>query len=619
MNKIFESKFICKNKRIAFAYTENNEKVLIRDINFNNAFDGDTVIVEIIDDEKLIGKVKEIVKRQENPYFGTVILCKRNKYIIRLNRSDLIVTTTTKKINIKHGDILSFNIDYTTLNKEDIKVNVINNFGNINNSNNILNSLLYSSNISIGFSRDIKKEIVEIKRPNINEELKYRVDLRHQKTITIDDISAKDLDDAIYLEKEENHYTLYVSIADVSYFVKEYSKLDLEAAKRGNSIYLVEQVIPMLPKKLSNNLCSLNPDEDKLTFTVKLKYDLSGKLIESDFFKSVIKSHHRLNYNDVNNMFENNDKSFLMLWDMLELSKILRKQKNKKGMINFNIPEIKLILDENGEIKEIKKRTTGLSQELIEDFMVAANEAVAEYLHWQNIPAIYRIHEAPEIDVLRNLNQKLNILGYNINNIMDIHPGKIAKIIDKSSNDENSYLIHKTILQSMKRAKYMSENKGHFGLALDNYLHFTSPIRRYSDLIVHRMLQFTLTNKKLSTKYIDMKKDEYKMVAEHISKTERIAERLEKDSIKLKLLDYMKKHLNEIFDARISGIIRGKLFLQLDNLIETVFYDNYSDRYTIDNTLLIDNKGNKFNIGDKVKIKIIKLDYERIEIISEVL
>ncbi|WP_064581151.1 ribonuclease R family protein [Streptobacillus moniliformis] len=619
MNKIFESKFICKNKRIAFAYTDNNEKVLIRDINFNNAFDGDTVIVEIIDNERLIGKVNKIVKRQDSPYFGNVILCKRNKYIIRLNRSDLIVTTTTKKINIKHGDILSFNIDYTTLNKDDIKVNILNNFGNINNSDNILNSLLDASNISKGFLNEIKKEVVEIRRPNVSEELKYRVDLRHQKTITIDDISAKDLDDAIYLEKEENHYILYVSIADVSYFVKEYSKLDFEAAKRGNSIYLAEQVIPMLPKKLSNNLCSLNPDEDKLTFTVKLKYDLNGKLIESDFFKSIIKSHHRLNYTDVNKMFDNNDKSYPILWDMLELSKLLRKQKNKKGMINFNIPEIKLILDENGDIKEISKRISGLSQELIENFMVAANEAVAEYLHWQNIPAIYRVHEASEIDTLRSLNKKLNILGYNINNVMDIHPGKIAKIIDKSSNDENSYLIHKTVLQAMKRAKYMNENKGHFGLALDNYLHFTSPIRRYSDLIVHRMLQFTLNNKKISTKYIDKKKEEYKLIAEHISKTERVAERLEKDSIKLKLLDYMKKHLNEVFEARISGIIRGKIFLQLDNLIETVFYDNISSKYIIDDALLIDNKGNKFNIGDKVKIKIIKLDYERIEIISEVL
>ncbi|WP_156299496.1 ribonuclease R family protein [Streptobacillus canis] len=619
MNKIFESKFICKNRRFAFAYTENNEKVLIRDLNFNNAFDGDTVKVEIIDEEKLIGKVLQVLKRQKTPYFGNVILCKRNKYIIRLNRSDLIVTTSSNKIKIKHGDILSFTIDYSTLNKDDIKVNVITNFGNINNSNNLLNSLLYAANISVGFNPEIKKETVQIKKPEITEELNYRVDLREQNTVTIDDITAKDLDDAIYLEKDDNSYTLYVSIADVSHFVKEYSTLDLEAAKRGNSIYLAEQVIPMLPKKLSNNLCSLNPDEDKLTFTVKLKYDLNGKLIESDFFKSIIRSHHRLNYDDVNNMYHNNDKSFPMLWDMLDLSRLLRNQKNKKGMINFNIPEIKLILDENGDIINISRRVSGLSQELIEDFMVAANEAVAEYLHWQNTPAIYRVHEAPEIDTLRTLNQKLNILGYNINNIMDVHPGKIAKIIDKSADDDNSYLIHKTILKAMKRAKYMNENKGHFGLALDNYLHFTSPIRRYSDLIVHRMLQYSLTNKKLSTKYIDKKLEEYKMIAEHISKTERIAERLEKDSIKLKLLDYMKKDLNEVFEARISGIITGKLFLQLENLVEVVFYDNDSYKYTITDNLLVDNKGNQFNIGDKVKIKIIKLDYERIEIISEVI
>ncbi|NYV27337.1 VacB/RNase II family 3'-5' exoribonuclease [Streptobacillus felis] len=619
MNNIFESKFICKNRRIAFTYTENNEKILIRDVNFNNAFDGDTVAVEIIDNEKLVGKVIKIIKRQETPYFGNVIISKRNKYIIRINRSDLIVTCPKNKIKINQGDILSFRIDYTTLQKDDIKVNIISNFGNINNSNNILNSLLYASNISTGFSPEIKKETVSIKRPNIENDLNYRVDLRHQNTITIDDISAKDLDDAIYLEKNDNYYTLFVSIADVSYFVKEYSNLDLEAAKRGNSIYLAENVIPMLPKKLSNNLCSLNPNEDKLTFTVKLKYDLNGKLIESDFFKSIINSHHRLNYDEVNKMYKNNDKSFSMLWDMLELSKLLRKNKNKKGMINFNIPEIKLILNEDGNIKEISKRTSGLSQELIEDFMVAANEAVAEYLHWQNSPAIYRVHESPETDTLRSLNKKLNILGYNISNIMDIHPGKISKIIDKSSNDVNSYLIHKTILQSMKRAKYMNENKGHFGLALDNYLHFTSPIRRYSDLIVHRILDFSLNNKKISTKFIDKKMEEYKMIAEHISKTERTAERLEKDSIKLKILDYMKNNINSVFEARISGIISGKVFLQLENLVETVFYDSDTNKYIIENYQLHDKYGKIYNIGDKVKIKILKLDYEKIEIISEVI
>ena len=374
----------------------------------------------------------------------------------------------------------------------------------------------------------------------------------------------------------------------------------------------------MFPKKLSNNLCSLNPNEDKLCFTIKLKYNLKGKLIETDFFKSIINSKERYSYNEVNKIFETKSNKLPMLHDMLELSKMLRSKKNKKGMINFDIPEIKVILDKNNQVSEIKTRSSGLAENLIEDFMIEANKSVAEKLFWQELPAIYRVHETPSYDSLSELNKKLNLLGYNIKNIQDIKPSKMSKIINSSKDDEKSYLIHKLILRSMMKAKYHNKDLGHFGLALDHYLHFTSPIRRYSDLVVHRMLYYSITNyRNLNLNKLDTK---FKNIAEHISNTERIAERLERDSINLKLLDYMKSKKGKIMQAMISGIKGSKVFLQLSNNIEVCSYIENSPNYVFNEDSIISTSDNKeYFIGEYVNIRILNLDYERIEITSEVI
>ena len=579
--------FTSKNPRFGFVNAQDGLTYMIHFDNFNNAFDKDEVEIDIYDTEKLLAKVTKIISRPTIPFYGIVKFLKKNKAIIKINRSNkIVVAKLTKNIILKANDIVSFKIDYSTLKKDDIMVHILHNYGNINNSSNLFSSILESSNIPLSFSKESKKEAIQIKRINIDEELKYRKDLRKQATITIDDITAKDLDDAIYLEKKEDKYILYVSIADVSHFVKENSFLDFEAAKRGNSVYLIDKVIPMLPKRISNNLCSLNPNEDKLCFTAKLTYTLDGKLIDSDFFKSIINSKRRLTYDYVNDIFNKKEKKGNeMLFTMLEFSLILRQKKYKN---------------------------------LIEDFMVEANCAVAERLFWQGIPAIYRIHEAPSIDSLKELNSKLNLLGYNINNISDIHPGKISKIIENSKYDERAYLIHKTILKSMQRAKYSNEDKGHFGLALDHYLHFTSPIRRYSDLIVHRMLNYSIKAKNINLEKLEKRNQEFISISNHISKTERIAEMLEKDSIKIKLLDYMKKNINKNFKGFISGIISTKVFIQLENYIEVVFYDTDSKMYSILEDKLVDKYGKQYHIGDKINVKIIKLDYEKLEIISEV-
>lgn len=617
MNKTLTTKFIYRYQRIAFVFTEDDKKITIQPRNFKGAFDGDTVKVAV-DLKTQTGKVLEIIEKQKEPYYGRVIRVWKNKILVQLNRSDILVRLP-KSNDLNVNDLVSVKINNTTIKDyKSICAELVKNYGNINNSENVFNNILDRSNIPTSFSKDIRNEAIKIKRPDIEKELENRIDLRDKHTITIDDITAKDLDDAIYLEKDDNFYTLWVSIADVSHFVKENSLLDKEAFNRGNSVYLVDKVIPMFPKKLSNNLCSLNPNEDKLCFTIKLKYNLKGKLIETDFFKSIINSKERYSYDEVNKIFETKSNKLPMLHDMLELSKMLRSKKNKKGMINFDIPEIKVILDKNNQVSEIKTRSSGLAENLIEDFMIEANKAVAEKLFWQELPAIYRVHETPSYDSLSELNKKLNLLGYNIKNIQDIKPSKMSKVINSSKDDEKSYLIHKLILRSMMKAKYHNKDLGHFGLALDHYLHFTSPIRRYSDLVVHRMLYYSITNyRNLDLNKLDTK---FKNIAEHISNTERIAERLERDSINLKLLDYMKSKKGKIMKAMISGIKGSKVFLQLSNNIEVCSYIENSPNYVFNEDSIISTSDNKeYFIGEYVNIRILNLDYERIEITSEVI
>ena len=426
------------------------------------------------------------------------------------------------------------------------------------------------------------------------------------------------------MEKSENGYKLLVSIADVSYYVKENTELDGEALKRGNSIYLVDRVIPMLPKKLSNNLCSLNPNEDKLTFTVEIDFDNNGKIIGNDFYKSVIKSKYRMTYNDVNEIFESNidliDKYsgiVPMLHQMLELSHLIREAKKRRGSIDFELPEIKVILDSNKMVKDIELRSRGEAERLIEDFMVAANEVVAEKLHWEEIPAIYRVHEDPDKAKIQVLNESLMKFGYFLKGLDDIHPGKFQQIIDKTTGLPEGYLIHKLILRAMQRARYANKNLGHFGLASKFYLHFTSPIRRYADLVVHRMLGRSIE------KYMnDKEKSKYganlDIVSSIISKTERVADKLEEDSVKIKLIEYMQDKIGQVFIARLSGMNKNKIFMELENHIEVVYniissQDNFI--YDEENFKITNTKTNEsFTMGNTLKVGVTGASYDKMEI-----
>ena len=548
------------NGNFGFLDIPGEKSVFIPGNYLNTAMNGDTVLIRILKDSKSPdksreGEVYKIVKRDRDIIVGVFEKSMNFGFVRPKNAPRDIYISKKKTKGAKTGDLVAVKIYFWGDREKKPEGEVVSIIGNPQDTQTLISALLIDNGIQEKFSSEVIKEVDRIEE-DFSEELENRKDLRHLNIVTIDGADAKDLDDAVYVEKTDLGYKLYVSIADVSYYVKEGTELDTEALKRGNSIYLVDRVIPMLPRKLSNNLCSLNPHEDKLTFTVEIDFDARGKVIGNDFYKSVIKSKYRMTYTDVNKIFEGDEELIekysavhKMFTEMLELSHIIRNTKKRRGSIDFELPEIKVVLDENKLVKKIEVRERGEAEKLIEDFMVAANEVVAEKLFWEEIPAIYRVHEDPDKAKIAVLNESLAKFGYYIKNLEDLHPGKFQTIIEKTTGLPEGYLIHKLILRAMQRARYANKNLGHFGLASKYYLHFTSPIRRYSDLVVHRMLGRSIERfmkEKEKAKYMSS----FEVISTAISRTERIADKLEEDSVKIKLIEYMQDKIGKTYIAR---------------------------------------------------------------------
>ena len=615
------------NGKFGFLDIPGEKSIFIAGPNINTAMDGDTVLVRItkesVNSKSREGEVISIITRgksivigeyQQNDNFGFV----RS----RDNYKDIYISRKKKK-NAKDGDLVAVKLYFWGDSERKPEGEIISVLGDSEDTSALIKALLINSGITEEFSQEVTEEVGEISE-NIQAEIANRKDLRDLDIITIDGEDAKDLDDAVYVEKNENGYKLLVSIADVSFYVKEGTELNKEAVKRGNSIYLVDRVIPMLPRKLSNNLCSLNPNEDKLTFTVEMHFDDKGKLIKNDFYRSVIKSKYRMTYTNVNRIIDKEDEVIneykpivKMVNEMLELSKILRDVKKRRGSIDFELPETKVVLGEDKKISDIVLRKRGEAERLIEDFMVVTNETVAEKLFWEEIPTIYRVHEDPDKAKMITLNETLIKFGYSLTNIDEMHPGKFQAIIDKTISLPEGYLIHKLILRAMQRARYSNKNSGHFGLASKYYLHFTSPIRRYADLIVHRMLAKSIE------KFIkDKEKDKYMVafdvISTSISKTERVADKLEEDSKKIKLVEYMKDKIGEVFVARISGMNKNKIFMELENHVEVVYNVNVEkDDFTYDeeNFNRTDTKtGESYTMGNAINVFVTNPSYDKLDI-----
>jgi ribonuclease R len=616
------------NGNFGFLDIPGEKSVFIPGNYLNTAMNGDTVLIRILKDSKSPdksreGEVYKIVKRDRDIIVGVFEKSMNFGFVRPKNAPRDIYISKKKTKGAKTGDLVAVKIYFWGDSEKKPEGEVVSIIGNPQDTQTLISALLIDNGIQEKFSNEVIKEVDRIEE-DFSEELENRKDLRHLNIVTIDGADAKDLDDAVYVEKTDLGYKLYVSIADVSYYVKEGTELDTEALKRGNSIYLVDRVIPMLPRKLSNNLCSLNPHEDKLTFTVEIDFDARGKVIGNDFYKSVIKSKYRMTYTDVNKIFEGDEELIekyspvhKMFTEMLELSHIIRNTKKRRGSIDFELPEIKVVLDENKLVKKIEVRERGEAEKLIEDFMVAANEVVAEKLFWQEIPAIYRVHEDPDKAKISVLNESLAKFGYYIKNLDDLHPGKFQTIIEKTTGLPEGYLIHKLILRAMQRARYANKNLGHFGLASKYYLHFTSPIRRYSDLVVHRMLGRSIERfmkEKEKAKYMSS----FEVISTAISRTERIADKLEEDSVKIKLIEYMQDKIGKTYIARLSGMNRNKIFMELENHIEVVYNVNtVRDNFVYDeeNYKITDRKNNiSYTMGDTLKVIVTGASYDRMEI-----
>ncbi|MBS9784501.1 MAG: VacB/RNase II family 3'-5' exoribonuclease [Oceanivirga sp.] len=556
--------------RKGFGFVLNEtEKYFVAEKNMNTAAEKDIVEFRVTKykgrDEAIITK---IIKRHTDEFVGTITNSKNFSFVMVDNLSKDVYIKRGSTLKAKEGDIVKIKITNWGTSEKKPEAKVIRIYGK-QTATNVVNAMIDSMEISRKFTKEELKFSDDLELPDINYELTKRKDLRNLKHITIDGEDTKDIDDAVYLEKDGTNYILYVSIADVSHYVKEKDLLDNLALKRGNSIYLYDRVIPMLPRRLTNDLCSLNPNENKLAFTVKLVYDKNAKLLDTEIFKSVIVSHKRCTYKEVNDVLNGNTKNHEfeeMLLNMNELSNIMSDISKSRGAMEFEFPELKLILNEEQKLVDIKLRVRDEAEVLIENFMVSANEAVANYLFYANVPAIFRIHEKPSLESMENLNKELVGVGLSVKN-PSILTTRLQKIIDKTKGETYGYFLHKLILRSMQKAIYSKDDKGHFGLGLDHYLHFTSPIRRYADLIVHRVLDKSLNTyiSEYNKKKIDKKLN---YISKHISKTERDAQRLEFDAQSIKLSEYMTDYIGFEYEARVTWIHNERVFVELSNYIE---------------------------------------------------
>ena len=482
-------------------------------------------------------------------------------------------------------------------------------------------SLIKEYNLPAEFPKGVILE-AKSKPKNISEkDIKYRKDLRKEIVFTIDGEDAKDLDDAVSVKKLENgNFILNVHIADVSHYVGEGSELDKEALLRGTSIYMLGRVIPMLPRELSNGICSLNQGQDRLTISCTMEIDNTGKVIDSDIYKGVINVTRRMSYHDVQAILDKSDDTILEKYKdyikefelMEELALILKNKRKEQGYLNLDIPESKIELDINGRVTNITKYETTFANEIIEQFMLIANETVAEKFYWLQAPFIYRVHEEPDLDKTRELNGFLYNFGLRIKIVNEkVYPNEFAKALEQTKGKEEEKVVSNLILRTLKVARYEAQNKGHFGIASKYYCHFTSPIRRYPDLFIHRIIsKYLKSNYVVKENYIEEYSQKAEERAKQSSEREKIATKVERESEDLKKAEYMENKIGEIYDGIISSVTNFGIFVQLENTVEgLVRFENIGDEYFIyDETTkrLIGEKTKLiYKIGDKVKVRVI--------------
>ena len=477
-------------------------------------------------------------------------------------------------------------------------------------------SIIMAYGLPTEFPERVENQAERVAKPVSAADRAGRLDLREEVCVTIDGEDAKDLDDAVSLRREGEHYILSVHIADVANYVQENSALDWEARERGTSVYLADRVLPMLPRTLSNGICSLNAGEDRLDLSCIMTLDEKGKIIGQTIAETVIRVSRRLSYTGVQKVLDGDPEEQAlypelvpMLLEMEKVSALLRKRRRKRGSIDFDFPETKVVLDEKGHAVDIRPYERNAATRLIEDFMLAANETVAEDYYWQAQPFVYRVHEKPDADRMQKLGIFIRNFGYRLRTAGDeVHPGEIQKLLDRIAGTPEEAMLSRLTLRSMKRAQYATDCTGHFGLAASYYCHFTSPIRRYPDLQIHRIIKENLRGR-LNAERMEHYESILPEVAKHSSEMERRADEAERETVKLKKVEYMEQHTGFEYDGVISGITAYGMYVELENTVEGLVHINSlkDDFYEYDeaaNELRGAHTGCVYRLGEKVRVRV---------------
>lgn len=615
-------------KGFGFVKIEDQEdEIYISRENSKNALNGDTVAIKIIaekeGDKKQEGKIVKIVRHEKDTVVGTFQKSRNFAFVVPDDKNfgtDIFISKANWGKARDKKKVLVQILKYPEKGKN-AEGKVIEVLGGINEAGVDMLSLIKQYELPYKFPDEVVAEAKAYGDKIDSSDLPRRRDLRNDIIFTIDGEDAKDLDDAIHVEKLENgNYKLDVHIADVSHYVREKTELDKEAYLRGTSIYMLGRVIPMLPRELSNGICSLNAGEDRYTLSCSMEITPKAKIVSSDIYKGVICVTERMCYTDVQKILDRSDETVLKRYEkyisyfdlMAELANILKAKRKENGYLNLEIPESKIILDENGVAIDVKKYETYFANEIIEQFMLIANETVAEKFYWLQAPFIYRNHEAPDVDKVKELNKSLYNFGYKIKISKEeiIYPNEFAKILEDVKGKDEEKVVSNIILRTLRVAKYEAENKGHFGIASKYYCHFTSPIRRYPDLFIHRIISKYLDNDYLVNDFwIKKYEKRAEKKAENCSERERVATKVEREAEDIKKAEFMESKIGEEYEGIVSSVTNFGIFVELDNTVEGLIrYEKLGDEYFIYNEekrqAIGEHTGKVYQIGDKVKIRV---------------
>ena len=605
------------------------DDIFIPEKETNGALHGDTVEILLTaspEGKRKEGKIVKITERGTAKIVGLYQVAKGKHYgfVIPDNQrflQDIFVPEERAKGAVDGHKVV---VELTSYGSDNAKPEgkIVEILGHVNDPGVDIMSIVKSYDLPVEFPEKVMNQAERVPEEVSDADMAGRKDLREWVMVTIDGEDAKDLDDAVSLTRTEDgkNWILGLHIADVANYVQERSALDREALHRGTSVYLADRVIPMLPHRLSNGICSLNAGVDRLAMSCIMTVDAKGDVIDHEICESVIRVNERMSYTSVKKILEDHDEEETtryidlvpMFEEMEQLAGILRNRRHQRGSIDFDFPESKIMLDEEGHPMEIHSYDRNVATKIIEDFMLLANETVAEEYYWREIPFVYRVHETPDEDKIKKLAILINNFGYSLHISDEVRPGQIQKLLAKIQGTPQETMISRLALRSMKQARYTPENDGHFGLAARYYTHFTSPIRRYPDLQIHRIIKDDLRGR-MNEKKMEHYQTILPEVTRQASETERRAEEAERETIRLKKAEYMEAHIGEVFEGVISGITNWGIYVELSNTIEGLVhvanmyddhYDYYEDRYE----MVGEHTGKTYKLGETVYVRVIDAD-----------